>query len=47
MEGLEKFGVGYEKDGKKYFCFHPWVKEVVREQLFCRRMRRMDKKYLN
>ena len=43
MDGLEKFGVSYEKNGKKYFCFHPWFKKLLREY---RKVKRLDKKYL-
>ena len=42
MDDLKLY-VSYEKDGKKYFCFHPWVKEILREY---EEIRRLDKKYL-
>ena len=38
-----KLGVSFEKDGQKYFAFHPWVKEVLREY---KKVKRLDKKYL-
>ena len=41
--GYEKLYVSWEKDGKKYYCFHPWVKEVLREHKL---LKRLGKKYL-
>ena len=38
MTDFEKLCVSYEKDGKKYFAFHPWVKEVVREYKLIKRL---------
>ena len=43
MDDLEKLGVSFEKDGKKYFCLHPWVQEMLKEY---KKVRRLDKKYL-
>ena len=43
MDDLEKLHVSYEKDGKKHYCFHPWVKKLLREY---EKVKRLDKKYL-